>query len=162
MAVYPSGDMIRAYPFAMRAPEVYLDHTCTEPSQVWAVAAMLLCWIKPSVLGVHDSPHSMLNEAWAMAKIKRLFPNWSLPPPEEVPREVLRTAIRIARRISREEPEMQNILALEEETQKVEMPQQLRDLLGLMLVVDPSVRPSASDVLTSNEFRELEKLVQAA
>jgi hypothetical protein len=45
--------------------------------------------------------------------------------------------------------------------QKIEMPQQLRDLLGLMLVTNPDKRPSASAVLASNEFRAFGELVGA-
>lgn len=53
-------------------------------------------------------------------------------------------------------PELQEILPLEKELQEMEMPQQLRDLLHLMLVVDPSKRPSALFVLASREFQGFE------
>jgi serine/threonine protein kinase len=142
----------------MRAPEVFLGYACTEPSQVWAVAAMLLCWIKPGILGECDSPHSLIDKAWSMAKVKRLFPNWNIPPPEEVDGDTLKAAVNSARRISREEPEMQAISPLEDETRKVDMPHQLRDLLRLMLKVDPSKRPSALSILESREFMALEKM----
>lgn len=55
--------------------------------------------------------------------------------------------------MSQEEPGLQAILPLEEEIRGVDMPQQLSDLLCLMLVVDPSERPSASSVLALKEFR---------
>lgn len=145
----------------MRAPEVFLGQTCTGPSQVWAVAAMLLCWIKPNVLGKADSPHSLVDAAWCMAKIKRLFPDWELPTPNEVNGPVLQAAVKAARRMSQEEALMQAILPFQEEMQKVEMPQQLRDLLGLMLVTNPDKRPSASAVLASTEFRAFEKVLGA-
>ncbi|KAG4440058.1 hypothetical protein IFR05_004451 [Cadophora sp. M221] len=74
--VFPAGHRYEVQPYAMRAPEVFLGHACSEPSQFWAVAAMLLCWIKPGVLGAWDSPHLLINKAWSMAKIKRLFPKW--------------------------------------------------------------------------------------
>lgn len=135
----------------MRAPEVFLGHACTEPSQVWAVAAMLLCWIKPGVLGAWDSPHWLIDKAWSMAKIKRLFPSWNLPTSDEVERDSLKVAVKSAERMSREEPALQAILPLEE-IREVEMPQQLRNLLRLMLNVDPGERPTASSVLTSREF----------
>ena len=47
---------------------------------------------------------------------------------------------------------------LDVEPQGLEMPEQLRDLLRLMLIVDPNKRPSASSVLTSREFMAFEKL----
>lgn len=143
----------------MRAPEVFVGQPCTGPSQVWAVAAMLLCWIKPNVLGNADSPHPLVDTAWCMAKIKRLFPDWELPTPDKVDGPVLQAAVEAARRISREDPPMQAILPIQEEMQKVEMPQQLRDLLGFMLVTNPDKRPSASAVLESIIYLEFEKVV---
>ncbi|KAJ5202317.1 hypothetical protein N7449_004396 [Penicillium cf. viridicatum] len=67
--VVPVGELFNAQPYAIRAHEVFLGKACTEPSQVWAVAVMLLCWLKPGVLGVWDSPYPLINEAWSMAKI---------------------------------------------------------------------------------------------
>jgi hypothetical protein len=43
LIVFPTGHRFEAQPYSMRAPEVFLGQACTEPSQVWAVAAMLLC-----------------------------------------------------------------------------------------------------------------------
>jgi serine/threonine protein kinase len=122
---------------------------------------MLLCWIRPDVIGITDSPHWLLNAAWCMAKIRRLFPDWELPMPDEVEKPILQVAVRIARRISQEELPVKEILPIQEEMQKIEMPQQLRDLLGLMLVTNPDKRPSASAVLASNEFRAFGELVGA-
>ncbi|KAJ5253344.1 hypothetical protein N7505_012007 [Penicillium chrysogenum] len=142
-------------PYAMRAREVFLGKACTELSQVWAVAAMLLCWIKPGVLGAWDSPLLLLNDAWSMAKIQRLFAYWEISTPET---DVLKVAVESARSLS-EVPELQAILSLDEETKKAEMPQQLRDLLRFILVPDPKLRPSASSVLASSEFRKFENYV---
>ncbi|KAJ5543344.1 hypothetical protein N7535_005772 [Penicillium sp. DV-2018c] len=47
--------------------------------------------------------------------------------------------------------ELQAILPFHDETKKTEIPQQLRDLLCLMLVPDPKTRPSVSSVLASKE-----------
>ncbi|OQE66662.1 hypothetical protein PENNAL_c0182G01546 [Penicillium nalgiovense] len=157
--VVPVGELFNAQPYAMRAPEVFIGNACTEPSQVWAVAAMLLCWIKPGVLGVWDSPHPLINEAWSMAKIQRLFPHWEIPPPEMVNGDILKVAVNSARSLCKEMPELLAILPFDEETQKVEMPQQLRDLLRFILVPDPKARPSASSVLASREFRRFENYV---
>ncbi|KAL7626844.1 hypothetical protein AAE478_003618 [Parahypoxylon ruwenzoriense] len=143
----------------MRAPEVFLGQACTEPSQVWAVAAMLLFWIKPGVLGSRDSPHFLLDGSWSMAKIKRLFPDWNIPAPDQAEGPSLQAAVKSARRMSEEEPELQAILPFEEETRKVMIPQQMGDVLRLMLVVNPDRRPLASSVLESTEFQAFEKLV---
>jgi serine/threonine protein kinase len=145
----------------MRAPEVFLGQACTGQSQVWAVAAMLLCWIKPNVLGNADSPHPLVDAAWCMAKINRLFPDWDFPTPDEVEGPVLQAAVKAAKRMSQEDSPMQAILPIKEEMQKVEMPQQLRDLLVFMLVINPDKRPSASAVLASKEFLAFEKVEDA-
>lgn len=142
----------------MRAPEVFLGQPCTKLSQVWAIAALVLCWIKPGVLGAGDSPHPLINEAWCMAKLKRLFPGWHIPSADQVERPTLKSAVESAVLLSEDEEGPQSILTFKEETQKIQMPDQLRDLLRLMLVVDPRQRPSASDVLGSKEFKAFHML----
>ncbi|KAJ5199661.1 hypothetical protein N7491_009541 [Penicillium cf. griseofulvum] len=157
--VVPVGELFHAQPCAMRAPEVFLGKACTEPSQVWAIGAMLLCWIKPGVLGAWSCPHPLINEAWSMAKIQPLFPYWEIPTPEMVEGDILKTAVNSARSLSKEVPELQAILPFDEETKTVEIPQQLRDLLRFILVPDLKTRPSASSVLASREFRTFEDYV---
>ncbi|KAK3296143.1 uncharacterized protein B0H64DRAFT_374272 [Chaetomium fimeti] len=158
--LFPSGQRINVQPFAMRAPEVFLGNACTGPSQVWATAAMILCWVKPGILGAWDSIHPLLNEAWSMAKIKRLFPEWNIPTPNQInPRSYsLQAAVESAERMSVERPEMQAISPLEEEAQKLVMPQELRNLLRFMLVPGVEARPSASVVLASKEFLAFERV----
>lgn len=156
--VVPDGYLRNAQPYAMRAPEVFLGQPCTKLSQVWAVAAMLLCWIKPGVLGAGDSPHPLINEAWCMAKLKRLFPEWHIPIPDQVERPTLKSAVESAVLLSEDEEGPRSILSFKEESQKIQMPDQLRDVLRLMLVVDPRQRPSASAVLGSKEFKAFQVL----
>jgi serine/threonine protein kinase len=153
------GELLNAQPYAMRAPEVCLGEPCTEPSQVWAVAAMLICCIKPGVLGAYVSPFDLINEAWSMAKIKRLFPYWEIYTLEMAKGSILETAATSAQSLSKEVPALQEISPFDEETKKVNMPQQLRDLLRFILVPDPKKRPSASSVLASREFRDFEHYV---
>ncbi|RAL00462.1 uncharacterized protein BO80DRAFT_425626, partial [Aspergillus ibericus CBS 121593] len=155
----PIGSRWNAQPYAMRAPEVFLGQPCTAPSGVWAIAAMLLCWIKPGILGVWDSPHPFINEAWCMAKIKRLFPHWETPGSDTIDDPLLKAALDSAHRLGEGAPELQAILGLDAELQRVGIPEQLRDLLRFMLVVDPVQRPSAFSVLTSKELKALEKVV---
>jgi serine/threonine protein kinase len=163
LLVVPSGYLRKAQPYAMRAPEVFLGQPCTEPCQVWAIAAMLLVWIKPGILGAWRSPHSLIDDSWSMAKVKRLFPHWYIPTPDEVEGHVMKDMVDSARYFSDSEevPELQAILPFDQETNKMEMPEQLRDLLRFMFVVDPVKRPSAVSVLASGEFQALEKLVSA-
>ena len=92
-----------------------------------------------------------------MAKIKQLFPHWNVPTPGEDSGHILKTAVKSAGSLRVKVPELQAILPFEEETKKVEMPQQLRDLLRFMLVPDLARRPSASSVLASRELQAFEK-----
>ncbi|KAI1922195.1 hypothetical protein LOZ12_000638 [Ophidiomyces ophidiicola] len=133
--VFPSGGRINAQPLAMRAPEIFLGHAC--------------------------SPSPYIDNAWSMAKIKRLFPGWNIPHPDEVERSTLKLAVEYAAEFadgSEGAEDLQAILMFEEETRKVEMPQQLRDLLRLMLECDPNKRPSALCVLKSKQFWAFENL----
>jgi hypothetical protein len=74
-------------------------------------------------LGEWDSPHFLINKAWSIAKIKRLFPSWNIPNHDEVEGDTLKAAVNSARRMSLEEPEMQGILPLDVEPRRAEMPQ---------------------------------------
>lgn len=142
-AVFPAGSRYNVQPMALRAPEVWLGQACSNCSQIWAVAAMLFCWIKPGILGSWGSPHSIFDDMWSMAKVKRLFPGW------DVSNSDMSDAVNDLTRME----EMEAIAPFPEEVQKVDMPQNLKDLLHTMLVTDPEKRPSATSVLASKEFR---------
>lgn len=70
-----------------------------------------------------------------------------------------RVAVSSAQTFSQKVPAFQAISPFDEETNKVDMPQQLRDLLRFILEPDPTKRPSASAVLASKEFRDFEHYV---
>jgi len=95
-----------------------------------------------------------------MAKIKRLFPHWHIPTPDEVEVNGLKIAVEHAVKMSKGVPELLDILPLEQMMQVIKIPQGLRDLLCLMMVVDPSARPSASFVLASRDFRGFQEYVR--
>lgn len=119
---------------------------------------MVLSWIKPGVLGKADSPRPLLDAACYIAKLKRFFPDWEIPTPEEVERPTIQAAVKAARYMSPEEDPILAISPLQKGMQKVEVPQQLRDL-GLMFINNPEKWPSTSSVLASAEFQTFEKLV---
>ena len=156
--VVRDGHLCNAQPYAMRAPEVFLGEACSKKSQVWAIAAMLLCWIKPGILGAGDSPHPLLNESWSMAKIKRLFPSWNVPTPDMVKTHTLKAHVKFAISLADEEQIPQAISPFDIETRKFKIPEELRNILRLMMVVKPSERPSASWVLASKEFQAFQSL----
>lgn len=93
-----------------------------------------------------------------MAKIERLFPHWRIPTPNEVGIDKLKIAVEHAVSISEEVPELLDILPLEQLRQAIEMPRELKELLRLMMDVDPSTRPSASFALASRCFTNFEEL----
>lgn len=86
-----------------------------------------------------------------MVQLRRLFPRSHIPTSEQVERPTLRSAVESAVLLSEDEQGPQWIAPLAEETQKVQIPDQLSDLLRLMLIVDPHRRPTASGVLESKE-----------
>ncbi|KAI1929630.1 hypothetical protein LOZ66_005157 [Ophidiomyces ophidiicola] len=115
----------------------------------------------PGILGAVGSPSPCIDNAWSIAKIKRPFPGWNIPHPDEVERSTLKLAVEYAAEFadgSEGAEDLQAILTFEEETRKVEMPQQLRDFLRLMLECDPDKRPSALCALKSKQFWAFEKL----
>jgi hypothetical protein len=81
--VHLDGSRALCQPHAMRAPEVYEGRPCVHHSQIWACAAMLLCWMKPGGLGLAGNPNVLFREAWCIAKIRQLFPNWTPSPVED-------------------------------------------------------------------------------
>lgn len=93
-----------------------------------------------------------------MAKLKRLFPGWHIPTPDQVEPPTLKSAVESAVILSEDEEGPTSIGSFAEETLKLNIPDQLRDLLSLMLVVDPRQRPSASAVLESKEFKAFQML----
>jgi serine/threonine protein kinase len=163
LLVYEADKFINCQPLAMRAPEVFLRHRCAEPAQVWAIAAMLLVWMKPGFFGVRHKPKSSPDEAWCIVKLKRLFPEWRIPLPSVITNEVLKSTISAAFAMYKsskpEEKVLQETLPFDAEMGKVEMPQELRSLLRIMLVTDPQKRPSASSVLASAEYQAFATLV---
>lgn len=155
LTVFPAGSRFSAQPFAMRAPEVWEGQPCTQPSQVWALAAMLLFWMKPGILGTWGCPLSILCEPWCITKLMWLFPNWNVPPIEDTLRQ---SVFNMAKGfVKKPLPEQERISSLEDEMRNLNTLPELKDLLRFMLVVNQHERPSAKHVLASREFLALEK-----
>ena len=114
---------------------------------------MLLCSIKPGILGTAGDNDLMLRNSWCIAKLMRLFPGWTGPSDED---EVRQCEFKLAKRLSESlEPALEEISFLEDKMQKMSILPELKDLLRCMLIVDPDQRPSAVEVLASKEFRAL-------
>ena len=94
-----------------------------------------------------------------MAKIKRLFPDWDFSVAlNEAKRLTVRTAIEHAVSLSEEEEILQAISPFDEESLKMVIPEELKKLLRLMFIIHPHARPSASDLLKSEEFRKVQSV----
>jgi hypothetical protein len=95
--------------------------------------------------------------SWSIAKLRRLFPNWDGPPREDL---VLVAEFRVANSIiKRLSPMMEGILPLEDEMQRMDLLPELRDVLRFLLVTDPAKRPSAAQVLASDQLRALKEVL---
>lgn len=151
--VHPDGSLLFAQPYAMRAPEVYEGRPYVHSSQIWACAAMLLCWMKPGILGAVGSPGGMFNEGWCIAKIRRLFPDWTPLPTED---SIVQAEFEFSDDLIKEPPpDLESISPLEDEMRKINMQPEVRDLLRFLLVIDPGKRPSATEVLASKPYLAL-------
>ncbi|KAH9894621.1 kinase-like domain-containing protein [Xylariomycetidae sp. FL2044] len=152
--VYTSGTHVEIQPFAMRAPEVYEGRRGVSRSQIWACAATLLCWMKPGILGVFGNPFSFTEEAWSIAKIRRLFPDWSPSPVVDKPVE--QANFRAAQDfIELLPPDLEKISPLDDELQTITMLPEVRDLIRYLFVPDVKERPSAAEALASEPFKAL-------
>ncbi|KAK0247081.1 hypothetical protein LTR29_017516 [Friedmanniomyces endolithicus] len=155
---------ISVLPFAMRAPEVWRGLACLHQSEVWALAAMLLVWMKPGILGTSAINGYITGPIWSIAKLMQLFPRWKGPPSD---RDFRRDEFEIAEMLSREpDSERQGekrvkVATLEEEMQTMRIPVVLRVLLRVLLIPEPEVRPSASEALASKEYQALRKAALA-
>jgi serine/threonine protein kinase len=148
----------------MRAPEVYLGQPCTTPCQIWACAALLLCWLQPDVLGASgNTGGELLRNAWCISKLKRLFPAWNDLPTVDDP--VTKADFQVTDMFLAEleqdkaHPILQDVLPLDRQMEKMGLLPELRDLLRSMFVLDPDARPSASQVLASRELWALKEAV---
>ena len=142
--------------FIAIAPEVWQGNPYGQPSQVWALAATLLHWIKPAMLGLSGSPSPDVIEPWSLAKLMRLFPDWKGPPVDD---ERLRRRFEDAQTLTTTARRVM-FSSWEEEKQGMGLRTEVLDLLDRMLVVDPNQRPSAAELLESDEFRRVMECVR--
>ena len=159
--VHKDGARIHCQPHAMRAPEVLEGRECTVRSAVWAVGATLLCWIKSGILGLQGNKEgSLYDEAWCIAKLRNLFPSWTPSPLDD---GVIPYQFALAEECP-EDPALNfpKILSLEEELETVFILPELKNLLRLVLVVNPKERPTPAEVLASQEYWALTEKARAS
>ena len=161
--VYPDGYRKPAQPFNMRAPEVYQGFGCTHKSTIWALAATLICWIRPGILGTPGNRFRLPVEGWCIAKFLVLFPDWVDPSTDN---ESVQADFNLGKAIAGEsvkqgQNEYVNLSPFDDEVKGINLSNELKDLFRHLLKVDPEMRPSATQALASSEFLTLAEAAAA-
>jgi hypothetical protein len=110
------------------------------------------------VFGSEEVPWSLYALPWAIAKLLRLFPGSVTPHPSIGGwQDIWRTAQMVEQSGCGDSTDEKCIetLSFEEELTKLDGPPELLELLRYMLVVDYKRRPTALDVLNSQQFQFL-------
>lgn len=152
-----------------RAPEVWEGCTFIYASQTWALAAMLLAWIQPGMLGVYGCKYSYEEEPWSIVKLRRLFPGWNPPPSKSFKKKKQKNQFGRAEEILEDAmkypnafPDIRKIKPLKEELQGLGVLSELKNLLLYMLVPDVETRPLPEKVLMSDQWAAFERAVKGA
>lgn len=130
---------------------------------------MLLCWIKPGILGSYGCKYSYEEEPWSIAKLRCLFPEWNPPPSTSFQEKKRKNKFGRAEEILEDAieypdafPEIRKIKPLKDELQILGVLPELQDLLLYMLVPDIEKRPLPEKVLTSDQWAAFERAVKGA
>ena len=140
----------------MRAPEVFEGFPCTDRSAIWASAATLLCWMKPEVLGLAGNQYKAFRIACCVAKLMRLFPDWTPVPSKNLDKGeyyIRETEFNLGKGfIDGEAEEIMRISSIEEELATIRMLPELKEILLHMFVLSPEQRPHPAEILKSRHF----------
>lgn len=144
----------------MRAPETWQGLGCFHRSDVWSLAAMVLVWLQPKLLGTSGMFQDPLlwPEPWSMAKLMRLFPDWTGTPAAA---SVIEKEAKFAKALTTElDPENQgqpyvNLGSLDDELRELDVPEEVANMLRYLLVLRQESRPSAVEALASLEYEVL-------
>lgn len=148
----------------MRAPEVWRGLACIHRSEVWALAAMLLVWMNPGILGPSGINGYITAPVWSIAKLMLLFPGWKGPPSSrKFCRDEFETADMLTMEPDLERPEEQrvNVRSLVEEMHTMRSSVTLQEFLQLLLNPEPENRPSATEALVSKQYLALRETAMA-
>ena len=152
----PEGSLKFAQPYATRAPEVYRGFACSHRSDVWALAVTVVELFNSDLFGFSDMDCNVPVEGWCIAKLMLLF-GGDLGPlaDNDAIEKVFKLGRLLAEWVDKGE-RVVKVSSLEEEMQKMDMPQALKVLMKYLFVVDPDNRPSAAQALASKELRAFE------
>ncbi|KAG4431832.1 hypothetical protein IFR05_012694 [Cadophora sp. M221] len=143
-------------PFAMRAPEVWQGYSCTHRSEVWSLAATVLAWAKPGILGTAGIKDGVWPELWCIANLMRAFPKWTALPATSRVNELTWECVKAlsdAKDPDRPGRQYIEVSRLDEELQNFS--DETAKMLRYLHVADPKIRPEAASALLSSEFQAL-------
>lgn len=146
----------------MRTPEIWRELGCSHRSDVWSLAATVLVWLKPGILGFAGAKDDLWPSLWCMTKIMGLFPGWTALPArtETIRKEAIAAKLLLdTRDLDRPKEMYMNVHPLDDELQTMSISDELSNLLRYLLVPDPEKRPSAVDVLNSPQYQALLRVV---
>lgn len=138
--------------YAMRSPEVHAGFGCSHRSDIWSPAVTVLDWLRPGIFGVADNKDSHWPDAWSIAKLMRLFPNWEGCTNNN---DAVQKLFDLARVLSTEpdpkNPDELNMKTpvLEKELEAIDAPPELLGMARLLLGIDIGKRPSAAEAMKS-------------
>ncbi|CZS95451.1 hypothetical protein WAI453_011374 [Rhynchosporium graminicola] len=143
-------------PYAMRAPEVWQEYRCTHRSEVWSLAATVLAWAKPGILGTPGIKDGVWPDLSCIAKLMRAFPKWAaLPATSRMNELTWDCAKALSNARDPERPSQYYIEAPSLEKELQSFLDETVEIFRFLLVTDPEMRPSAASALLSSEFRAL-------
>lgn len=131
-------------------------YSCTHRSEVWSLAATVLAWAKPGILGAAGIKDGVWPELWRMAKLMRAFPKWTaLPATFRVNELTWECAKALSDAKDPDRPNRQYIEVSRFDDELRSFSDETAKMLRCLLVPDPKIRPDAASALLSSEFQAL-------
>ena len=158
-SVAPDGfDQWQVQPYAMRAPEVWLDLGCSHRSDVWSLATTVLVWMKPGILGTAGIKDDFWPSIWCPTKLMGVFPGWTglLTPTTPMRRNIgIAKLLLVEPDPDRPEEPYFEVSPLDDELRALHISNEVSNLIRRLMVPDLHNRPEAAEALTSPEFHAL-------
>ncbi|KAK6530297.1 hypothetical protein TWF694_003659 [Orbilia ellipsospora] len=164
--VFKEGDILYPVPTltrfsCLKAPEHFLGYPAVQSCTVWSLAAMIFQILKPEAFTLPPELCSMALllecESRMIAYFMKLFPHWkfSIGPCNNIyDKNMYERRLEEAEIfVQTSEPSIGNVLPFSAQIERMDISRELRNLLSMMLIPDAQSRPSASDVLRSDEYR---------
>lgn len=151
-AAMQDGSMAqRVQSLPCRAPEVWQGHPCCHASDIWSLGVTLTTALSPLLLFGHADKRIADNtEAWCIAKIMRLVGPMDLPTDP-----VFRKEFEFAQKLEAMDHPLGHIKLISRQHWRTELEymteppasRELLDFIATLLVIDPKMRPTASQAL---------------